>query len=142
MIALKLCVEVFWMSTSRVPLLASSLRTALVLLSLSVWFGCLIGEEPLDAKNQKGRTLVGTYQSSEGKVIVFNNKSIYKLYLLIEDFRAGKPPDTEARYSILNNQIIFYDDEGNEIAERGILDSKDASFSWLKYPNEPFRKQP
>ena len=88
------------------------------------------------------RKLTGTYQSNTGKVIVFSDNGAYQLYFKLSEFQAKDDADSEAEYTVIGKDIVFKDDAGQEIPERGVLDEQDQSFTWEKYPGETFTKQP
>ena len=85
------------------------------------------------------RKITGTYQS-DSVVVVFAEDGSYKVYGSKENFQANKDPDSEAEYTILEKEIIFKNDEGNEIPERGILGEDDKSFTWEQYPGQTFTR--
>ncbi len=87
------------------------------------------------------RKLSGVYQSDTGKVIVFYENGAYQLYFKLSEFRARADADSESEYTVIGKDIVFKDDSGREIPERGILDDQDLSFTWEKYPGETFVKQ-
>lgn len=87
------------------------------------------------------RKIAGNFQSNEGKVVIFTQAGTYRLFLNVEEFRAAKAPDSEAAYTIVQQEIIFKTDEGQDVPERGILAAGDASFTWQKFPGEVFTRQ-